>query len=193
MPDLAAVASAAMSKSSEATGIEGCFLFRLSTHEDDRGSLTEIIRQSWNGSPAAIQWNYVRNRAGVLRGMHGHIKHFDYLVMLEGSMFLALRDLRRNSPTKDRSLLMRLNGSDMSAIVIPPGVAHGFYFPEPAIHIYGVTEYWVPVDELGCRWDDPGLEIAWPTTQVQVSPRDAALPSLADFVRQMDEGLARNR
>ena len=27
-------------------------------------------------------------------------------------------------------------------------------------------------------WDDPGLEIPWPRREAQISPRDAALPTL---------------
>lgn len=72
------------------------------------------------------------------------------------------------------------------AVVIPPGVAHGFYFPVPSIHIYSVTEYWDPADELGCQWSDPELGIPWDVRNPQISPRDAALPSLEALLETLE-------
>jgi dTDP-4-dehydrorhamnose 3,5-epimerase len=65
------------------------------------------------------------------------------------------------------------------AIAIPEMVAHGFLFAEDSMHVYAVTEYFDPTDELGCRWDDPGLALHWPIVPSRVSARDAGLPSLA--------------
>jgi dTDP-4-dehydrorhamnose 3,5-epimerase-like enzyme len=66
-------------------------------------------------------------------------------------------------------------------VAIPPGVAHGFLFVEPSLHVYAVDRTWDPDDELGCRWDDPQLAIPWIGDADRVSPRDAALGTLADL------------
>ena len=58
------------------------------------------------------------------------------------------------------------------ALSIPPGVAHGFYFDESSLHVYAVSHEWDPSDELGCRWDDPDLGIAWPCSAPLISGRD---------------------
>ena len=67
------------------------------------------------------------------------------------------------------------------ALVIPVGVAHGFYFHEPSIHVYAVSHEFDPADELGCRWYDPTLEIAWPCTDPLISARDRELGSLSEL------------
>src|SRR5262245_34707583 len=98
----------------------------LVTHGDQRGSLTEMFRAAWEPELAVVQWNIVRSEANVLRGVHLHVRHADYLVVLDGEMLVGLRDLRRDSPTYGCSATQALTGSAMTALVIPPGVAHGF-------------------------------------------------------------------
>src|SRR5688572_5738628 len=121
------------------SGIPGLRLLDLATHEDDRGCLTELFRKTWAPELDAVQWNCVRSRAGVLRGVHVHLKHADYLLVVQGSALIGLRDLRPDND--DNASLIRLNGAQPSAILIPPGVAHGFYFETESIHIYAVSEY----------------------------------------------------
>lgn len=170
----------------EICGVE---LRPLQTHGDDRGSVTEVFRQAWLDEPY-IQWNYVRSSEGILRGVHGHFRHSDYLVLLEGAAVIGLRDLREGSPSEGRVALVEMSGDDLQTLGIPPGVAHGFYFSRPSSMIYAVTHYWDTGDEIGCRWDDSELGIPWPVKSPQISSRDAALPGYGVFLRQMRERMA---
>ena len=52
-----------------------------------------------------------------------------------------------------------LSDDELRAITIPHGVAHGFLFHEPSIHLYAVSRYWDTADELACFWGDAGLAI----------------------------------
>jgi dTDP-4-dehydrorhamnose 3,5-epimerase len=165
---------------------DGTSVRPLEPHLDDRGSFTELFRAEWPTGVAPIQWNAVRSDAGVFRGVHVHLRHDDYLTVLAGRAAVGLRDLRRGSPSEGLSALVELRGDQPAAIVIPHGVAHGFYFPEPSLHVYAVTEYWDLDDELSCRWDDPALEIAWPVSSAQVSQRDAASPPLQVLLDQLE-------
>ena len=79
--------------------------------------------------------------------------------------------------------MVEMRGEDLSALLIPPGVAHGFYFHEPSLHVYAVSEYWEPADELGCHWADDGLGLRWPDPAPLISERDAALPPLSELKR----------
>jgi dTDP-4-dehydrorhamnose 3,5-epimerase len=166
----------------------GVGLRSLQAHQDQRGSLTELFRVSWNPETEAVQWNYVESKRAVLRGVHVHIKHSDYLVLLSGHATIGLRDLRHDSATAGVTALIEMHGTDPHALIIPPGVAHGFYFHEPSSHIYGVSEFWDPQDELGCHWADPALEISWPNATPVISARDAALPSLRTLVESLPHG-----
>jgi dTDP-4-dehydrorhamnose 3,5-epimerase len=158
----------------------------LTPHRDERGSFTELFRQEWGVGVSPLQWNAVRTEAGVLRGVHVHPRHDDYLVVHMGRASVGLRDLRVGSPTEGSVDVVELHADRPRAIVIPHGVAHGFYFHESSVHIYAVSHYWDVEDELGCRWDDPDLGIPWPIETAKVSPRDADLPPLATLLAEAD-------
>jgi dTDP-4-dehydrorhamnose 3,5-epimerase len=163
----------------------GTLLHSLQPHVDERGSFTELYRVEWGTGVTPVQWNAVRSEAGVLRGVHVHPRHDDYLTIPMGRADVGLRDLRRGSATEGVSALVQLGGEQPAAIVIPHGVAHGFYFHEPSLHVYAVSEYWDPSDELGCRWDDPDLEIRWPVRSARVSARDAAAQPLRALLDEL--------
>ncbi len=163
----------------------GTLLRTLEPHADDRGCFTELYRSEWDTGVAPIQWNAVRSEAGVLRGVHVHLRHDDYLTVPAGRASVGLRDLRSGSPTEGLAAIVELGADRQAALAIPHGVAHGFYFHEPSLHVYAVTHYWDPSDELSCRWDDPDLEIPWPVQSAQVSERDAASPSLRELLEEL--------
>lgn len=139
-----------------------------------------------------IQWNFVTSRPDTLRGVHVHPHHTDYFCVLSGSVLLGLNDMRVDSATYRRSAFLTLLGEQPCAIVIPPGVAHGFYFAEAADFTYAVDYYWNPADELGCRWDDPDLDLVWPTTNPLLSPRDANAPSYAALAEALANAMAQH-
>jgi dTDP-4-dehydrorhamnose 3,5-epimerase len=164
----------------------GVALHPLQTHGDDRGTFTELYREEWPTGVRPVQWNVVRSEPGVLRGVHVHVVHADYLTIVEGHASVALRDLRRDSPTAGRTAVVELRADAMAAIVIPVGVAHGFHFHEPSMHVYAVTAYWNTADELGCHWADPELALPWAPEEPHLSPRDDAAGSLADLLRELE-------
>ena len=156
----------------------GVHLVPLDMHVDDRGVFTELFRQSWFDELTPVQWNVVHSEANVLRGVHVHVRHADYLTVVSGRAVFGLCDLRPGSPTAGQRARIEMDGTQLQALIIPPGVAHGFYFVEPSMHVYAVSEYWDQEDELGCHFADPDLALSWPSATPRVSSRDAALPSL---------------
>jgi len=150
----------------------GTALRSLEAHADARGAFTELYRREWGTGVEPIQWNAVRSEAGVLRGVHVHIRHDDYLTVPVGRASVGLKDLRRGSPTEGLAALVELGEEHPAALVIPHGVAHGFYFHESSLHVYAVSEYWDAADELACNWADPELGIPWPVATALVSDRD---------------------
>src|SRR5678815_1976376 len=99
----------------------------LVTHGDVRGRFTELLRMSGVSGPTPIQWNAVESQRNVLRGVHVHIVHWDYFFLVRGEMQLGLHDMRPESTTYRLSAMIRLVGSELCGVTIPPGVAHGFY------------------------------------------------------------------
>jgi dTDP-4-dehydrorhamnose 3,5-epimerase len=163
----------------------GTLVRPLQANEDERGVFTELYRREW-GVAEPVQWNAVWSEAGVLRGVHVHLRHDDYLTVPVGRASVGLKDLRRGSPTEGLGALVELGAERPAAIAIPHGVAHGFYFHEPSLHVYAVSEYWDPTDELGCHWADPDLAIPWPAAAAQVSQRDADAQSLRELLAELE-------
>ena len=163
----------------------GTYLRHLTAHSDDRGEFTEVHRREWPSGVEPVQWNCVRSRAGTLRGVHVHAKHADYLTCPVGQCFVGLRDLRRG-PTAGQTAMVELSADRPAGLTIPPGVAHGFYFPVDSLHLYAVDRYFDPADELGCHWADPALELDWPGVPMLLSRRDRDAGPLAELLTRIE-------
>ena len=164
----------------------GVEVLQLQDRADSRGVLTEIFRASWRPDIQPVQFNLLRSRPGVLRGVHAHWKHEDYLVPIEGPMWLALKDIRPDSPNCGEICELDLHGDQLVAVKVPPGVAHGFYFASDAMLIYGVSTYWDMADELACAWNDPELGFGWAAVESPplLSQRDTEAGSLAEMTAE---------
>jgi len=162
-----------------------CLPFK--TFFDERGSFTEIFRDEWHTGVFPKQWNVVHSRSRTLRGVHVHLKHWDYLIVIKGKMLLGLKDLRRKSSSFNLSVMPTLDSDDMCAWITPPGVAHGFYFPVDSTHIYSVTEYWNLDDELGCLWNEKKLGFNWPVEDPLLSERDKNASDLDSLMNILDK------
>lgn len=169
-----------MAVTREDTELAGVRIVSLTAHADDRGQFVEVFRDEWPLDLRPVQWNAVRSRAGVMRGVHVHGSHRDYLTVLAGTLVLGLHDLRPDSPSAGRSTMLTIEADAPTAVAIPPGVCHGFWFPVPSVHLYGVDRYWDVADELGCRYDDPALGLDWPLDRAPLlSERDLVAPDYA--------------
>jgi dTDP-4-dehydrorhamnose 3,5-epimerase len=160
---------------------EGVLWQDLSVHKDERGWLSEIFRADHCPGVGVAQWNVVQSAAGVLRGVHVHVHHTDYVVLLTGRVLFGLHDLRPGSATFRRSVMLEASADSRHGLLIPPGVAHGFYFSEASLLLQGVTAYWDPEDELACSWADPALALCWPAATPSLSERDASAGTLDDL------------
>lgn len=166
--------------------LDGCSTTDLIRHDDERGSFSEVFRDDWPLQHRPVQWNVMRSAGGVLRGVHVHPAHDDYLVLIGGRATVGLCDLRRGSPSFGRSDMVELDASCLVGLFIPHGIAHGFCFTEPSILLYSVTHFFNPDDELGCHWADPDLGITWPIDDPTLSSRDESAGSLAELMLAFD-------
>ena len=114
---------------------------KLAVFKDGRGILAEVYREEWGACVPPKQWNVVRSLAGTLRDVHVHNAHADYLFVADGHMILGIHDIREESPTRGTGMLIDLKGDDPTTIYLPPGVAHGFYFPVATSYFYALSEF----------------------------------------------------
>lgn len=164
----------------------GVEVLALQDRPDTRGILTEIYRASWRPDIQPVQFNLLRSRPGTLRGVHVHWKHEDYLVPVAGPLWLALKDIRPDSPTCGEVCELDLHADQFVAVRVPTGVAHGFYFATEALMIYGASTYWDTADELACAWNDPELGFGWRAVKDPpiLSQRDAEAGSLVEMTAE---------
>ena len=171
----------------------GCRLRPLAAIADERGDFTELFRNHWFDTPPPVQWNLSRSGANVLRGVHVHAKHWDYVVMLSGRMTLGLHDMRADSATRHHSAIVELDAAEPALISLPPGVAHGFYFPVASLNLTGNSGYYDAPDHRRCRWDCAELGVNWPCRAPDLSPTDAAAGGYAALAVEITSALAAAR
>jgi len=168
----------------------GVEVARLHRNADERGDFTELFRSAWRPEVDMVQWNAVSSEPNVLRGVHCHLLHHDYLTVVQGHASIGVQDLRVDSSTAGHAAVVEMRGDAVSSIAIPPGVAHGFYFHERSFHVYAVSEYWDMADELGCHWADGDLHIPWTSFDPVLSDRDATAPPLSVLQKAVTAGFA---
>ncbi len=115
--------------------------------------------------------------------MHFHQRQWDLWVPAGGTLFAAVYDLRTGSPTEAAHDTVELDAATPQALLIPPGVAHGYQALTDATLVYLVTNEYDGTDEEGLRYDDPALGFAWPEPAGAVSDRDRDAPDATDVVR----------
>jgi dTDP-4-dehydrorhamnose 3,5-epimerase len=164
------------------TAIEGVLERRLTTHADTRGAFTELWRDTWTAPLASkpfVQSNLSRSRAGVLRGMHFHLRQSDLWVVVDGRALVATVDLRAGASGWSQAAVQTLELEVGSTVLIPERVAHGFLALSDLALVYFVTQEFDDSDEHGFAWDDPTARIPWAMDDPILSDRDRSNPPLA--------------
>lgn len=163
--------------------IAGVIVVKPDVHGDNRGRFVETFRQEWlpDEAPPMVQGNRADRKEGALVGLHYHRFQADFWYVPTGRAMVVLHDLRGSSGTDGATLILEIGEHDHRGVYIPPGVAHGFYALTDMTITYLVDHYYNPADELGVAWDDPALQIVWPTTNPELSERDRTNPRRADI------------
>lgn len=150
---------------------------------DERGAFMESWRGGWFAGFVAAQANLSWSEENVLRGLHWHARQADVWSVVSGRCRIALVDLRADSPTHRASAVVEVDTDDERvALLIPPGVAHGFYARSPVLLQYLVDRAYDGTDEFGLAWDDAEVAITWPTERPLLSERDRSNPSLDEAI-----------
>jgi dTDP-4-dehydrorhamnose 3,5-epimerase len=134
-----------------------------------------------------VQDNHSRSSRWTLRGLHLQVQHTQgKLVRVTlGSVFDAMVDLRRSSPSYGKSWSVELSAENHRMLWVPPGLAHGILITsESADFVYKCTDFYSPEHERTLAWDDAALGIPWPLppgTAPKLSAKDARGASFADI------------
>ncbi|MET0271928.1 MAG: dTDP-4-dehydrorhamnose 3,5-epimerase family protein [Phenylobacterium sp.] len=167
------------------TRIAGVVVVDIDAHADERGAFARLHcpdEFAAAGHPfVPAQTSLSRNpAAGTLRGLHHQpAPHAETKLVraVRGRIFDVALDLRPDSATWRQWTAAELSAENGRALLIPPGVAHGFLTLEPDTDVlYQISPRFEPGHEAGVRWNDPAFGIQWPTAPALLSPRDASYP-----------------
>ncbi|MGD2084373.1 MAG: dTDP-4-dehydrorhamnose 3,5-epimerase [Chromatiales bacterium] len=169
--------------------IPGVLLIEPRVLGDDRGWFMESwqrTRYEALGLPRRfVQDNLAFSAGGVLRGLHVQQPHPQgkLVQVLQGRVFDVAVDIRVGSPHFGRWVGVELSGETQRQFYVPPGLAHGYYvLSREALFMYKCTDFYHPETELGVRWDDPAIGIAWPLDgEPRLSVKDREAPLLRDL------------
>lgn len=120
--------------------IEGSYLIKSSIYEDERGSYRKILsNEIITDLDFKIQEiNFINSKKNSIRGLHIYKNATcdKIFFIVSGSVVNLQLDTRKNSKTYGKYLSTHLEDSDLEAILIPSGVANGFYFKEDSKIVY---------------------------------------------------------
>jgi dTDP-4-dehydrorhamnose 3,5-epimerase len=161
-------------------------------HKDPRGFFSEVFSRPVLAAAGLeieiVQENFAFSvQPNTVRGLHFQAPPFaqDKLVqVVRGAIFDVAVDLRRGSPWFGQYVSAEISADNWNQILVPAGFAHGLCTLEAnTAVIYKVTAPYSPGHEGGVRWDDPDLNILWPsnTQDALLSERDKALPFLSEL------------
>lgn len=137
-------------------------VIRFARFVDPRGYFTESFSQrDFEGHPDLsflqgerfVQTNESYSRAGTLRGFHFQWDppQGKLVRTLHGHMIDVVVDIRKQSPTQGRGIMYDLKNDDDAQygewIWVPPGFAHGTWFPDASRIEYLCTAPYNPVAE----------------------------------------------
>ena len=170
------------------TSLPGVLIVEPKVFPDARGFFVEMYHreryQSMGLTAEFVQDNLSFSTRGVLRGMHCQNPHSQgkLVQVLQGEVWDVAVDIRRSSPYFGKWTAVTLSSETRNQFYVPPGFAHGFcVLSETALFAYKCTDYYHPAAEVGFRWDDPEVGIAWPLKAPILSEKDRKLPLLREI------------
>jgi dTDP-4-dehydrorhamnose 3,5-epimerase len=162
--------------------ISGTFVLHLHRFDDSRGILIKPFQRQLTSSlglkdPLAEVF-FSESHKNVLRGLHLQTppsEQWKLVFCCSGSALDVVFDMRQTSPTFGTFHSIELCARTATALLIPPGVAHGFLArQDTTVLCYCVTKKHSPEHDEGVRWNSIGFD--WPGDDFIISRRDKELP-----------------
>ena len=148
----------------------------LTVLPDDRGFLSEILREDEPLFERFGQVYLTGCKRGVVKGWHYHTQQTDHFVCVAGRALVVLYDGRENSPT--RAMVQEITLASPPSqdpvpllVKIPPLVVHGFTAVDAEeariINIPTLPYRYADPDEHRYPWNSPAIPYRWPADVVR--------------------------
>ena len=171
------------------TSLVDAYIFDPVVFGDHRGFFTETYNARLfkeNGfSFDFIQDNHSLSvDTGTIRGLHYQLDPYAQTKLLrvtKGAVYDVIIDIRTGSPTYGKWEGFILSEDNKRQLLVPKGFAHGYCTLVQNTEVqYKVDNYYSPEHDRGISWDDPQLNIPWPTSNPILSEKDKKHPHLTD-------------
>jgi dTDP-4-dehydrorhamnose 3,5-epimerase len=174
--------------------LEGVKRVEYLSHLDERGNFKKIFDSSnlsaldsaHTSFSTAITSNLL---SGTVRGLHFQLEpkgETKYVVCLSGSLVDVLVDLRPHSPTFMNWSMLRLDSKSGTALLIPPGIAHGYQTLEDDTSVaYLIWGEYSRTHSRRLSVLDEELAITWPLPFTRISKEDSEARSLKETIREL--------
>lgn len=170
------------------TELEGLLLIEPRVFGDDRGFFFESFRQDRFAEAGIehpfVQDNHSRSVRHTIRALHFQTSPGQAKLVrcARGAVFDVAVDLRKSSPTFGRWQGFELSDENRRMLYIPVGFAHGFCcLTDVADFVYKVGSYYDAETEKGLAWNDPVVNVTWPSDTPILSERDQGNPTLSEL------------
>ncbi|EHQ91868.1 dTDP-4-dehydrorhamnose 3,5-epimerase [Desulfosporosinus youngiae] len=169
----------------EKTEIPGVLILAPKVFEDQRGFFYEAYSEKALHEVGiefiAKQENHIRNEyVGVIRGLHFQNAPYAQAKIVrctKGHVADVAVDLRKDSPTYLKWVMVELSARNRKQLYIPKGFAHGVISREPYSEIqYYVDETYCPRADRTVRFDDPLIGVKWDIETPILSAKDQSAP-----------------
>jgi dTDP-4-dehydrorhamnose 3,5-epimerase len=182
-------------------GIEGAWVAESPVWSDERGFFREWFKSedvlAATGINFSIQQaNISQSQRGVIRGIHYSLARegqAKWVTCVNGGIRDVIVDIRLSSPTFGKSVFVDLNGLDGRAVLIGPGLGHGFAsLADSSTIAYLLSSSYSPTEEFEINPLDPDLGIDWGVdlSEVSLSEKDKLA---ASFAQRQVEGKLPNK
>jgi dTDP-4-dehydrorhamnose 3,5-epimerase-like enzyme len=153
---------------------------------DERGS----FRKTFNVLEMEVSEDFLLSEVfhsvsnvGVFRGMHLQIKgsaSLRSISLIRGRVIDVLLDLRPDSESflETQSFEWDSNG-EISSVLVPPGVAHGFFTLQEATLVYASNKPHDPSNDTGVN--PYSLQLPFLKDVLEISHRDRSLPDISSW------------
>ena len=132
---------------------------------NERGFLQEILRNDDSLFADLGQVYVTMTLPGIVKAWYRHDRQIDRMVLVQGSITLALYDSRQDSPSHGAIEAHLISESNPALVQIPAGIWHGFkaVSKEPAIllHLNSAPYDFANPDEEKLDPGDSSIPYSW--------------------------------
>lgn len=160
--------------------IEGVIIVTPSVFEENRGAIWTSYNKDLDSLlPEELIFKHDKfsiSNKNVLRGIHGDSKSWKLVSCVDGNIMQVVVDMRKDSSSYLQWEGFELGSNNHQMVLIPPGIGNAFYVnSEKATYHYKLAyhgEYVDADEQFTVPWDDPRINIEWPSRSPILSDRD---------------------